>query len=172
MNSPTKLSAILLSVFISVSFSNVLQAEPHDKGKGSGHHSMGQHGGGQHGYGHADKHGGHKGHRMGAHWTDALSEQQRKQIDKMHLELGKKTSTLKARIKLAKVELAITVTKDKPNKNTINKKIDEILEFKRQKMYLKYAHITEMRKILNEDQRVSFDMSVLEKAKKRRHKGH
>lgn len=170
MNTPAKLGALLLTVFISVSFSNVLQAEPHDKS--SGHRSMGQHGDGQHGYGHADKHGGYKNHRMGAHWKGTLSEQQRKQIDKMHLELSKKTATLKARIKLAKVELAITVTKDKAKKSNVNKKIDEVLELKRQKMYLKYAHIIEMRKVLKEDQRVSFDMAVLEKAKKRRHRGH
>ena len=68
------------------------------------------------------------------------------------------------------VELAILVTQDSPDQNAIDKKIDEILELKREKMRKKYALKVDMRSILTPEQRVSFDMHLLKKAQ--HGKGH
>ena len=127
----------------------------------------------------ADQHGMHgKGHGMhqAQHdWKATLTEAQEKQLGKLKLDFKKKVLPLKARIKQAKIELALLVTADKPNQDSINKKIDELLKLKGEKMRLKASHRIEVRKILTEEQRVKFDLHVLKKAyhgKKGHHSGH
>lgn len=130
----------------------------------------------------AAQHGGHgmhmKGMGSGMHqggWRATLSDDQIKQIDKLKLEHKKKTYPLNTGIKQARVELAMLITSDKPDQKAINSKIDEIVKLKAEKMRLKASHKVAVRKVLNEDQRVLFDMHVLKKAyhgKSGHHRGH
>ena len=97
-------------------------------------------------------------------WKATLTDEQEKQIARLKLDYKKKAMPLKGRIQQAKVELALLITTDKPNQNDINKKIDEITKLKAEKMRLKAAHKIEVRKVLNEEQRVQFDLRQLKKA--------
>jgi Spy/CpxP family protein refolding chaperone len=124
----------------------------------------------------ADEHGMHgmgemhgKGHGMYSHhggggWKASLTDEQSKQIDKLRLDYKQKAYLLKARIKQAKIELAMLITTDSPKQKDIDKKIDEILKLKGEKMRLKAAHKISVRKLLTEEQRVQFDLHVLNKA--------
>ena len=112
-------------------------------------------------------------HRGGGSWKATLTDEQQTQIAKLKLGYKKKKYPLKAKLKQAKVDLALLMTSDNPSEKAINKKIDEILELKSQKMRLKSSHKIAVRKLLNEEQRVKFDMKILKKAfhgkKHRRH---
>jgi len=125
----------------------------------------------------AQQHGGmggmHKMHQGGG-WKASLTAEQQSQLVKLKLDYKKKKYPLKTQIKQAKVELALLITADKPSQKSIDQKIDKIVDLKSQKMRLKAKHKIAVRKILNEEQRMKFDMKVLKKAfhgkKKRRHK--
>jgi Spy/CpxP family protein refolding chaperone len=114
------------------------------------------------------------GHGKGMHeascWMKSLTAEQKATGAKLRLEFKKVKSLLKAKITVKKVELAILVTQDSPDQNAIDKKINEILELKREKMRKKYAFKVDMRSILTPEQRVSFDMHLLKKAQ--HGKGH
>jgi Spy/CpxP family protein refolding chaperone len=106
-------------------------------------------------------HEGKGGHLFGDNWKQTLSDKQKTQIDKMHLELKKDLALLKPKSDLAKAELNQLIISNKPNTQAINKKINEITALKGELMKKRYAHIVEMRSVLTSEQRVSFDMSLL-----------
>ena len=145
--------------------------------KGTGH---GKSGDGHHAMKHGKKtkmghKGGHRsGHLFGPHWKGLLTDSQRTQIDKMHLEVKKSTSVMKAQLKVKKIELANLIIQDDPNTGAIHRKIDGILELKGKIMKIKYDHKVEMRGIMTPEQRVSFDMGIVGKASsgKGHGKGH
>ena len=124
-----------------------------------------------HGMGHGKHHG--KG------WKSTLTDEQKKQVARLKLDYKKKVYPVKAKMRQTKVELALLITADKPSQNDIDKKIDELAKLKAEKMRLKAAHKIEVRKVLNDEQRVKFDMKMLKKAyhgkkghdKKRYHHG-
>ncbi len=119
----------------------------------------------QHGMMHGK--GGHHGMSHGSHgWKATLTEEQQQQVDKIKLDYKKKVLPIKAKIKQAKVDLALLVTADKPDQKAINKKIDEISKLKSEKMRAKAEKRIAVRKILNDKQRVKFDLHVLKKASK------
>ena len=107
-------------------------------------------------------------HGKGMHdascWMETLTDEQKAKAAKMRLELKKVKSLLKAQITVKRVELATLVTQDNPDNNAIDKKIDEILELKREKMRKKNAFKVAMRSMLTPEQRVSFDMHLFKKA--------
>ena len=125
----------------------------------------------------AEQHGRHGMGMMhqGGGWKATLSEKQQIQVSTLKLDYKKKKYPLKTKIKQLKVELALLMTTDKPNQKAINNKIDQIVKLKAQKMRLKANHKIAVRKVLNEQQRVRFDMKILKKAyhgKKKGHYGH
>jgi len=164
---------MVVAIFSLVTMGSAI-AEPAQTG--SGHSGMKDQGskGGHHG-GKGMRHGssGHGGgsHIFGTPWKDTLTKEQALQIDKMHLKLHKKTTVVKAKIKVAKLEMAILVIEDSPSQSKIDKKVKQITELKQQKMKLHNAHVIEMRKVLTEEQRVTFDSKVLSMAS-RGHKKH
>jgi Spy/CpxP family protein refolding chaperone len=108
--------------------------------------------------------GGHgDGCGSGAYWMSELSDQQRKDMDKLRLEYKKQKALLKGQILQAKTELAVLITNDTPNKSDIGKKIDQIATLKKNKLQLKTDHYLQVRKLLTAEQRVKFDMHVLRK---------
>ena len=124
-------------------------------------------------HGHGMGHGRGMGHGMchGKAWMADLSKEQQTQLDKKHVDYKKQKLLLKTKIKQAKVELALLVTSDSPNKKEINSKIDQVLKLKGEKMRLAAEHKVEVRKLLTTEQRVSFDTHVLKKAYRGK-KGH
>ena len=122
---------------------------------------------------HAQQHGGMgKMHKTGGGWKSSLTTEQQNQLATLKLDYKKKKYPLKTQIKQIRVDLALLITADKPNQNAINKKIDAIVDLKSQKMRLKANHKIAVRKILNEEQRVKFDMKMLKKAFHGKRKKH
>ena len=121
---------------------------------GHGMHQM-------HGSGHGQGHGRHHGDDG---WKSTLTAEQSAQIDKLKLEYKKQAYPIKAKIKHAKVELALLISSDSPNQKDIDKKIEEIAKLKAEKMRVKSTHKIKVRKVLNDEQRVQFDLKLLKKA--------
>ena len=114
--------------------------------------------------------GGHgAGHGFGHSWKASLSDEQRKTVDKLRLAYKRDKYLLKAKLKQAKVELALLITKDSPEKSAINSKIDQIVKLKKEKLHLKANHKINVRRVLTEDQRVQFDLAVLKRMAKGKH---
>jgi len=107
-----------------------------------------------------------KGYGMGygGGWKSTLSDEQRTKIAKLKLSYKQKAIPLKLKIKEAKVELAMLITASKPNNEAIDTKIDQIVNLKARKMSLKADYKIAVRKLLNDDQKVWFDMRILKKA--------
>jgi Spy/CpxP family protein refolding chaperone len=109
-------------------------------------------------------------HMSGKRGMANLTDQQQTKIDKLRLEHKKKKYLLKAKMRQAKVEFALLITTDAPNKSAIDSKIDQIAELKKEKLQLKASHKIQVRKLLTVDQRVQFDLYVLKKAAKGKHR--
>jgi len=111
------------------------------------------------------------GGMRGSHdsWKASLSDKQQKDIDKLRLTYKRGKYLLKAKMKQAKVEFALLITKDNPGKSEINSKIDQITKLKSEMLHLKADYKTSVRKLLTEEQRVKFDFAVLAKAAEDRH---
>ena len=108
-------------------------------------------------------------------WKATLTDAQRNEINKLKLAHKRKVYPLKAQIKQAKVELALLVTSDNPQQNEISQAINRIVRLKAEKIHLKTVYKINVRSVLNEQQRVLFDLKVLKKAykgKKHHKKGH
>lgn len=149
-------------------------------GEGAGKHGGGMHGGGKHGGGMrgggmhgGGKHGG--SHLYGDDWRETLTDEQKDQLDRLHVAYAKTKAPRKARMKALKVELTSLATAAQPDTQTIDAKIEELLQIKRAAMRAKYAYIADQRKLLTPEQQVSFDMQMIHKAmhgKKARGKHH
>lgn len=118
----------------------------------------------KHECGHGDRHG------CDHSWKASLSDEQSKKIDKLRLAYKRNKYLLKAKLKQAKVEFALLITEDEPSKSGINSKIDQIAKLKKEKLHLKANHKINVRKLLTEEQRVQFDLAVLKKAVKGKHR--
>lgn len=105
-------------------------------------------------------------------WTETLTDEQKAKRAQMRLEFKKVKFLIKAQIKVKKIELATLVTQDTPDRSAIERKIDEVLELKREKMRKKYAYKVALRNMLTPEQRVLFDMKMLKKAYKGKGHGH
>ncbi|MEW8034065.1 MAG: periplasmic heavy metal sensor [Candidatus Thiodiazotropha endolucinida] len=130
---------------------------------GYGKH-MGSDRGGMH-HGHHYGHHGHHSKLLSPHWKTTLTPEQRYRIDKMHLDFTKAKMTLKSKVKALKTELAILSTADQPDSAAIDSKIEELLDVKKNIMRIRYSHIVNMRSVLNNEQRLSYDLDVLKRAK-------
>ncbi|WP_455199509.1 Spy/CpxP family protein refolding chaperone [Kaarinaea lacus] len=165
--------ALLGIVFLtgSLGLATTSLADPEDHmGYGRHHIDRGEHMGyGQH---HSDSMPHHGYGKKENSWKRDLSDEQRKEIDKLRLAYKQKKYLLKSKIKQAKVEFALLITQDSPDQSAINKKIDQITKLKSEKLRLKADHKISVRKVLTSEQRVKFDMAVLNKAYKGKGRGH
>ena len=109
-------------------------------------------------------HGMGKMHHGSGGWKSSLTDDQQKKIARLKLQYKSKKYPLKAKMKQVKIELALLMTSDKPSQKAISKKIDQLVKLKSQKLHLKANHKIAVRKLLNEDQRVKFDMKILKRA--------
>lgn len=152
MNRITGLTFLLLFTAIMIT-TPVLAAEQQAMGS---HHGMKHHGDKSHGQ-MAKK----KGRHFSPHWAKTLTDNQKIAVDRMHLELKRELSVLKAQAELAQQELNVYTISEKAKAATINVMIGKLLTVKKQIIEKRYAHIREMRKALTAEQRISYDMGVL-----------
>lgn len=136
---------LILCVF--VGFTGLAQAEP-----ASEHGSMAMQGG-QKG-----------GDYRGGHGMLEVSDEQRAELDRIKADYAKKQAPLKARFKALKVELMAMALADTPDNAAIDKKIDEMLELKRQILRNKVDKVSAKRKVLDDQQRAQYDLRVMKKA--------
>ena len=109
-------------------------------------------------------------HMFSAAWMHTLSDEQKAKIDKMHLDVAKVENLLRAKTSTAKMELNLLALEEKADMKNINNKISEIADLEAGIMRNRFAHIVEMREALTPQQRISYDMSVLKRDKKKRTK--
>jgi len=147
MKSVTRIT--LTAMLAGLLFSPMTMAE-----KGQGHHCKAH--GGQH----------------GPAWKSSLSQAQRDKLKKMKVDFLKVKFPLKARIKTAKIDLAVLATADAPDNKAIGAKIDELLALKKEILQAKYALKISVRKELKPEQRAEFDKYQLKKAKRKKCRKH
>lgn len=122
--------------------------------------------------GHGRHHGMHGSHLFGPSWKQTLTEDQIRKIDQMHADFAKVKALLRAKMTLAKIELALLTTEEAPDTGAIDEKIRELIDLKGRLLREHSAHVVEVRKALTPEQRASFDMHVLKKAKRQHRKAH
>ncbi|NOY72211.1 MAG: periplasmic heavy metal sensor [Gammaproteobacteria bacterium] len=160
-------SFLLISVLTLTSPVLVADEKPHGmdahkKGMAKDHHSemkKGHHGGNKHHKGHTKK----KGHNFSPSWAKTLSDEQRVAVDKMHLKLDSQLAVLKAQAELLQKELNVITAQNNAKQSSIHSKIDELMTLKAKIMKLRYEHLAEMRAALTEQQRLSYDMAILQR---------
>ncbi len=160
----------LTVVSLTLIFSYPVFAEPPGHSHGQGPQAMMEKKMGGHGMkkmGHGS--GARKMHMFSPMWMQTLTDDQKVAIDKMHLDVAKKQKLIKAKMDIAKVELKLLAIQEKPDMSAINQKIDEIAALKAEHMKVRYAHIVEMRGALTPQQRISYDMTILNHEKKGKH---
>lgn len=164
MNDKILSRKFVFAIFMAAVFSSA-QAEPM-------HHGDEMHGK-DHGAMKMAAHGEHKmdkkSHMFTPHWAQTLSDDQKLDIDTMHLQVSQFETVQRAKVKLLKSELDVLAAKSPNDKKAIYAKIDEIMEVKKNIMRNRYDHIVEMREALNKQQRISYDGDLL---KPRKHKDH
>jgi len=155
MNQRQFMTVVLLCLFALSSWAIASPGDDHrpmhEHGHGHGTHmgmGMGAHGG---------------GHMFGAPWMATLTPEQRAKIDALHLQLAKKQAPLEAKKHALKVELKLLILTDKPDRKAIDKKIDELVTVKSRFMRNKIGHKIDMRALLTDEQRVSFDLGMMRK---------
>ena len=111
-------------------------------------------------------------YRHGGHWMAGISDEQRSEMKRIKAEHIKKQAPLKARMKALKVELMAMALADAPDQAATDKKIDEMLDLKRQMLQNKVEKVSASRKALDEQQRAMYDIYVMKKAAKGDRHGH
>jgi len=86
-----------------------------------------------------------------------LSEQQQEQIKALRVKHMEAMKPLRNELGEKKARLRTLTTADKVNMTEVNKVIDDIGKMQTQLMKLKEQHRQEIRKLLNDEQRVMFD---------------
>jgi Spy/CpxP family protein refolding chaperone len=99
------------------------------------------------------------GYRMSEHkgMIPGLSEEQQEQIKTLRTEHMKAMQPLHNQLGEKQARLRTLTTADKVNMAEVNKVIDDIGKLQTQLMKLREQHRQEIRKLLNDEQRVFFD---------------
>jgi len=114
---------------------------------------------------HHDKKHEHSHHSSSSHWRKNLNKKQKIDVDKMHHELDRKTKALKENEKQKQKQLNTLTINNKADQSAINKTIDELMAVKNKILRHRHEHLIEMRLILNNEQRVSYDEEILKRHK-------
>ena len=111
----------------------------------------------------SEKKGGHS-HKT-PHWAKTLNKEQKKIVDEQHHALDNILEPLKKDEKRVHKELNELTTKNNVELSEINRKIDQLMTIKNKILRHRHAHLVEMRIILNDEQRMSYDKAVIERSK-------
>ncbi len=96
--------------------------------------------------------------------TNDVGLAQKSAIDQMHHKLHTDQAAAKTKEAQALKELNEMTIRDNVNLKAINTKNDELMAAKNEIMRLRYAHLVEMRKILNDDQKIEYDKAILKRS--------
>ncbi len=135
----------------------------HGKGKQGMHEGKKGHGG-------CKKHGAKSGasasdkHLYGANWKQSLTNDQKAELDRLHLQYARIKAPLKAGIKALEVQLAVLATSGDSNPKAIDGPLMDLVLAKQEMLRAKYKYISAQRQMLTPQQQVSFDMEVIHKA--------
>jgi len=100
-----------------------------------------------------------------------LTEEQKKQIKAMAMAFHKELALIDAQIDEKKAHLKTLELAETPDMAAIGKTIDEMMVLKGDIMKKKIAHHQEIRKMLNDEQKVFFDQHMNKKCKGKKGKG-
>jgi Spy/CpxP family protein refolding chaperone len=92
-----------------------------------------------------------------------LTDEQKKDVDKIHVDAEKQTITQKAKEETARLELRQLLKADAPDKSAIEKKINDIADLKVQMHMIKISSWFAINKLLTPDQQKTWK-KVLENA--------
>lgn len=172
-NRQSVVRSLACALVVSVAFTAlpVVYAD-HGRGMGEAGHGMRHHptqcehaGGADHHVRHGHHAGWAESRLMGVHWLSTLTDDQKLHLDRLQVEYAKEKTPLKMAQKAVRLELAVLVTQDAPDVQAVNDKVNELLDLERAKLLSKSQYIAAQRKVLTPEQRVSFDMDVLQRAK-------
>jgi len=99
--------------------------------------------------------------RLKHSWKESLTEAQKSQLERLHLDMKKETGVLRAELGVKKAELKALTLRDNPDTQAIGRKTDEIMGIRKELMQKRINHLIEVRKVLTPEQRVSFDSAVM-----------
>ena len=91
-------------------------------------------------------------------------ESQKEAIARMHHKLHDDQAAHEAREAKALKELNEMTIRENVRVESINNKIDELIDAKKQVIRLRYFHLIEMRTILTDEQKVGYDKAVLNRS--------
>jgi len=95
-------------------------------------------------------------------WMKTLSDEQKLEVDRMHVQVAKVEKPLRDKMRLAQRELNVLATADKPDMKAMERAIEKVVRLQAEIMRNRYRHIVEMRAMLTSQQRLSYDMGVLD----------
>jgi Spy/CpxP family protein refolding chaperone len=90
-----------------------------------------------------------------------LTDEQKKDVEKIHFDAEKQTIAQKAKVETARVELQQTLKADVPDKSAIEKKITEVANLRAQMYMIKINSWFAVNKLLNPEQQKTWK-NVLE----------
>lgn len=96
-------------------------------------------------------------HKCMGQMLPGITDEQKAKIKKIHLNLKKELMPLQNKMAEKKAHLKTLATAENVDANAVNTTIDEIAALKAQMMKKQMAAKQEMRKLLNEEQRLIFD---------------
>ena len=86
-----------------------------------------------------------------------LTEEQEEQIEKIWIETQKETTPLRSRLNTLSAELDELLIADTPNQGAIDKKIEEMTEWRAQLHKSRIHTRLKIRELLTDEQRIKFD---------------
>jgi Spy/CpxP family protein refolding chaperone len=92
-----------------------------------------------------------------------LSEDQKAQIHKLRISHLKDVQPIQNQIRENRAHFKTLMTAENPDMSAINKSIDEFGSLRNQLMKKQASHIQDVRKLLNDEQRIAFDRKIEEK---------
>ena len=109
-----------------------------------------------------------------SHGIAGLSEDQKAQIHKLRISHLKDVQPIQNQIRENRAHFKTLMTAENPDMSAINKSIDEFGSLRNQIMKKQASHIQDVRKLLNEEQRIAFDRKIEERGQfgNRRHGNH
>lgn len=90
-----------------------------------------------------------------------LTDEQADKIETIHLKASKSTIPIMSQMKVKQAELDQLMLADKPNRNTIIKKVQELEALKSELKVMNTLKRLDVRDLLTEEQRVKFDQMHL-----------
>lgn len=105
-----------------------------------------------------------------SHGIVGLSEDQKAQIHKLRISHLKDVQTLRNQVRENRAHYKTLMTSENPDMNAINKNIEEFGSLRNQLMKKEASHIQDVRKLLNDEQRIMFDQKMGERGQFAKHR--